>query len=719
MNTKYLGSYMNFSPKAFCAAFILSLVSIQALLAGSNAILVDFGSSGMQSKSSSANALLWNNIHDVNLAKTNSNLITTQGASSGVSLSITGYNGVNINGTTVSDTSVLGSLSVSSATSDSFYVATGSVLSIKLGNLPADGSFRITLFGSRDVAEERSSLYKVTGLETVQSSHVASGSNIGLSPQLYANRNKVSRFENVRPRTDGSVVIDVRASTGAYAYLNALSIEMTNGASFLEPTGQVFVYGATENNSILWAKREALNTTSDGIYFWESVSFPGEQSVTINQSAVGASSYIVGEADIGRYIRCRISPSNIAQTLFPSSVSNWYGPIRPSSYIACYHVGNSLTRLNNIPAQLLYLSANEPAPTFSGYQLADGRNIKFHWENGLLGGADLSLGSRAREEILTNSWNALILQPHSQEWQTASGIADLQEYSRRFYQLADARGMQVYLYLTWPWQTLSLSAQSQINSVTEQVRTNISINGSKPALIIPAGQALRAVIEACGSGALIGYSRSSFYADHVHQTALGGYVTALTQYATIYKKSPVGLPTSTLSPLADNTVVAIPVAVATRIQEIVWDVVRTYPNSGLIDSSEPPPPLPPVVIPPVVIPPVVEVDPPFLTESITPSDPELLAFAFGTGLMPTPIIQEHLPKAVASTDPSLFTVQYTVNSNAESNGVIYTPNWSYNLKNWTLTQPADTTITRAGNTVRISWPKSSRWRFLRIHLLNQ
>jgi hypothetical protein len=222
------------------------------------------------------------------------------------------------------------------------------------------------------------------------------------------------------------------------------------------------------------------------------------------------------------------------------------------------------------------------------------------------------------------------------------------------------------------------------------------------------------VVDACGTGALLNYNRSSFYRDDVHQSPIGGYVTALTHFATIYKRSPVGLPATTLSSWADNQIVSLPSSVATRIQEIVWGVVSTYPNSGVTSSGQSNQPLTPNVFPPPV---VVEADPPFVTESTVPSDPLLLSNAFGSGGQGSTTILGNLPRTLPPADDGLFVAEYTLNPLAESNGVVYTPHWSYDLKRWTTTQPANTVITRTENTVRISWPKTSRWRFLRIHVL--
>lgn len=690
--------------------FFAMLLTVHASLqAQSKTLLIDFGSGGALSASPDVNGRHWNNFTESNYLLSNMNLRAADGSSSGASMRITGlYAGANANGTTMPDSATLGNLSLASATSDSFYVAKGNVLTVLLGNLPQSGLFRVTLFGSRDHTDVRTTRYEVIGQGSLIQSLGTSGPNLGLSPQPHANRSGICRFENIAPRADGTLQINISALAGDWGYLNALQVDLVNDASFLPPLGQVFVHGSFRENSTLQARYLLSNTPVTCQYTWETSSGPGAEPVTVSQN----SSYSLTAADVGRFIRCRVTGfiTSTPDTQIQTVSTQWFGPVRSSQFLSIYHIGNSLTRLTNIPMQLGQLSSNEGRPSLSGMQLADGRTIRFQWDNGLIGGAELSTGSRSREQIPTITWDIIILQPHSQEWQNTANINEFTEYARRFYQLSEYAGAQLYLYAYWPWQELPVTSQDQINTVFENVRKTISTNANRPALIIPAGQALRAVIEACGSGALTGYSRSSFYADYVHQTALGGYVTALTHYATIYKKSPVGLPASTLSAWAENQVVAIPPAVASRIQEIVWQVVQSYPNAGIGTT-----PTTPVTPPPVSPPPVVEPDPPFVTESASPSDQALLVYAFGSGPSGSLPVNANFPRPV-SASAGTFAIEYTINPIAEGEGVVYTPHWSYDLKNWTLTQPTNTVISRTDNTVRIAWPNTSRWRFLRIHL---
>lgn len=690
-------------------------VLLQLAKAQSQEILIDFGSSSMQSTVTGTQLKTWNNVHELNVNSPNRNLLTSSGASTGISLRVTGLGGVNPNGSTNPSSATLGSLANPAATRDSFFVGSGATMSLLLGNMPTTGVFKISFFGSRDIAETRHTRYALSALEASTTTLQTSGSLIGASPEVNTNRSNIAVRELVRPRADGTIQIDISASFGAWAYINALSIEPVNEIAYLPPQGEVYLFGVPRVSATLSAKHYVLGAPATASYLWESVASPGQSPTVIQDSSTGGSSYAISQADEGKWIRCRITPSLSAQQAgFISAVSEWLGPIRSSTHLSVFHVGNSLTRLANIPAQLENLSRSANFPLLTSLQATDGKNLRYHWDNGAMNGADLSAGTRSREQLAAGGWEHLVLQPHSEEWQTSASRAEFTEYARRFYQMADSRGAQVYFVLNWPWQTMPLSTQEQINSSFETVRQSVSTGGQKQVLIIPAGQALRAVVEACGSGALWNYNRSSFYIDNVHQTALGGYVTALTHFATIHKRSPVGLPASTLSSWGENQSITLPGAVATRIQEIVWGVVSSYPNSGVTSASPPPPPpLTPNVLPPPV---VVDPDPTFVTESNLPPDPVLLAHAFGPGEPGSPALQANLPRALAPLANGRFAVEYRVNPAAEASGVVYTPHWSYDLRRWTATQPSDTLIERTENTVKVSWPLSSRWRFLRIHV---
>jgi len=68
--------------------------------------------------------------------------------------------------------------------------------------------------------------------------------------------------------------------------------------------------------------------------------------------------------------------------------------------------------------------------------------------------------------------------------------------------------------------------------------------------------------------------------DTIHLSDLGAYLVALTHYAVLYHRSPVGLPA--VLTRADGTPADAPdTELAALMQRVVWDVVRQHPQTGV------------------------------------------------------------------------------------------------------------------------------------------
>ena len=101
--------------------------------------------------------------------------------------------------------------------------------------------------------------------------------------------------------------------------------------------------------------------------------------------------------------------------------------------------------------------------------------------------------------------------------------------------------------------------------------------------VIPAGLSLMNFRHAVLDGQFSGITDvDAIYQDGIHMTSLGSYIVNLTAFTVIYKMSPV------------NKVSVRPPSIsqgdALKIQQIVWDTVSNYPQSGLyIDPTTPTP----------------------------------------------------------------------------------------------------------------------------------
>jgi hypothetical protein len=96
----------------------------------------------------------------------------------------------------------------------------------------------------------------------------------------------------------------------------------------------------------------------------------------------------------------------------------------------------------------------------------------------------------------------------------------------------------------------------------------------QPVRMIPVGDVIYALDKKIKAGAVPGFdSVWLIYKDGIHMNHFGSYLTALTFFATIFKQTPVGLPTE---PYGD-----IPPEIARIYQETVWDVVSSHPLAGV------------------------------------------------------------------------------------------------------------------------------------------
>ena len=107
--------------------------------------------------------------------------------------------------------------------------------------------------------------------------------------------------------------------------------------------------------------------------------------------------------------------------------------------------------------------------------------------------------------------------------------------------------------------------------------------------LIPAGQVMSAVARAVeAQGGLPGFAdRSALFSktpqgaqDTIHLSDVGAYLVALTHYAVLYHRSPVGLPGKLMR--ADGTPADAPSPQAAALmQETVWQVVTRHDETGV------------------------------------------------------------------------------------------------------------------------------------------
>lgn len=720
---------MNRKYHSFLAVFFAAFCSLISPADSQVTCLVDFGNDSAQTIGRDAYSRLWNNVHQYTTSGIG-NLIATDGRKSGIALDMRATKGwINFNqwGVATPATSAPNDLNVTSAARDWLLINHLYEADLIVSNLPPQSQVRLEFFASSPSNQTRITRYEVYGDVSQNVLLQTSGLNLSSIEPTNANQSQSAVIPSIQPASDGTIRISVKRHQGDEAYLGILKLDLLNDINLAPNADQLNVAGSLKVGSVMAGRYIYSDFENDpedqSNVFWEKTLNTASTSAPSIVPVQSGNTRLLATQDLGYYYRLCVAPRASSGTISGQTrKSAWFGPVRHANTFSSIHIGSSFTQWPNIPRQFQNLQIASGSNAFAQWQVTSGKNSQYHWENGLSG--TIGAGSFSRHEIPTGSYDVVVIQPFNDEWQSAN-LARAIDYCGRFYQLADAAGSQVYLYQGWPWLSQPISTQNNINSAFEQIRSTISLNSSKPALIIPAGQVIRAILEDAQTGVLKDYntnnslSRNNFYIDNLHLGNLGAYAVALTHYATIMKKSPVGLPFSGFDAnFYNDNVVNFDSAVAARIQQIVWFIVSSYPNALTVNSSQSNPTWGPLTVPPPVVipPPAPEPDPPFVTESTSASDIPLLHHAFGSGPLGSPPVLSHMPKAVAPVSAGQHTVEYRINPSAEADGVVFTPHWSYDLKNWTATQPTNTVITRTENTVKISWPNTSRWRFLRIHV---
>jgi hypothetical protein len=305
-------------------------------------------------------------------------------------------------------------------------------------------------------------------------------------------------------------------------------------------------------------------------------------------------SFVIGAVFLG------LAACGWQKSLDPAALAGQYTtPLTPPARpLSVYHIGHSLVG-RDMPAMLEQLAG-------TGHdhrsQLGWGASLKSHWEpdEPISGFEQENAHPRyqdAKEALTSARFDALVL-TEMVEIKDAIRYFDSPAYLRQWTRYArEARpGMRVYLYETWhrlddPQGWLERLDADLPRHWEGELLAKALAHGDTggPIHVIPAGQVMaRFVRQVEAMGGLPGLkSREDLFGmakdgtrDPIHLNDLGSYLVALTHYAVLYHRSPVGLPHNLLR--ADGSNADAPSAeVALKMQKIVWEVVTKYPKTGV------------------------------------------------------------------------------------------------------------------------------------------
>jgi hypothetical protein len=264
----------------------------------------------------------------------------------------------------------------------------------------------------------------------------------------------------------------------------------------------------------------------------------------------------------------------------------------PEPPLTVFHVGHSLVG-KDMPVMLTQLAG---AGHRFNSQIGWGSFLQEHWEPDVpvKGFAEENTHPQhrdPREALASGTYDALVL-TEAVEIRDAIKYFAPHDYLHKFATAAwDANPRtQVYLYETWHplddpegWM-MRLDRDLALYWEGEILRRALAYEYvTHPIYVIPAGQVFAQVvrqIEESDDGIGPAKTRQDLFADGIHFNDLGAYLVALTHYAVLYQRSPVGLPHQLLK--ADGTAADTPGAeLAMVMQEIVWNMVTQLPQTGV------------------------------------------------------------------------------------------------------------------------------------------
>lgn len=268
----------------------------------------------------------------------------------------------------------------------------------------------------------------------------------------------------------------------------------------------------------------------------------------------------------------------------------------PAAALNTFHLGHSL-----VGADMPHMLAQLAGDTHRwNSQLGSGTSLMQHWEpdEPIL---DFDLVNQpptyrdARTAIGSGEYNAIVL-TEMVELRDAIRYFGSAKYLRRWTNLARGAAPETRIYLYETWHRLDDPAGwlERIDTdlkplwLGKLLGSDTRRNPKRPVYLIPGGQAMAAVARAAEAGQIDGLTtREQLFAldpsgnrDMIHFNDLGAYIVALTHYAVLYHRSPVGLPHQLMR--ADGSAAdALSPAAARQVQNIIWQVVTALPRTGV------------------------------------------------------------------------------------------------------------------------------------------
>lgn len=279
-------------------------------------------------------------------------------------------------------------------------------------------------------------------------------------------------------------------------------------------------------------------------------------------------------------VRCAPDPVDTAtiERLYSKKVTPSDTPL------SVYFIGHSLVA-RTMPALLAQF-----APDGHSYESQSGwgAELQSHWEPDIaLNGAEVENAHprfrEAHEATGSGDYDVVVL-TEKIGLQAAIDFHDSWYYLARWSEKAWGANPEtrIYMYETWHETTIEDGWLDRIDRDLPLLwegeiidRALADTDAAHPIYVIPAGQVMAQVVR---DGL---FTKEELLPDGIHKSDAAAYLVALTHYAVIYARSPVGLPHEGLVTETGETFSAPPADIARQMQQIVWDVVTSYARTGV------------------------------------------------------------------------------------------------------------------------------------------
>ena len=259
-----------------------------------------------------------------------------------------------------------------------------------------------------------------------------------------------------------------------------------------------------------------------------------------------------------------------------------------------FFIGHSLVN-RDMPNMLEKSVQSQGGQAGISYQIINGAPLSYNWDN-----AAQAEGMNFRNVITSGQYEVVVMTEavpllnHITYSQSNTNTAN-------FYNLALSSNSQtqVYLYETWhclnsgtaqgcaydnedgnSWRSRLDSELARWEGIADAVNAQ-KHPGQPPMLLVPAGQAMAKMYDEISANQVPGISDiRELFSDDIHNNDLGLYFVTMVQYATLYQRSPIGLPNQ-LNDSYGEAYSTPSSSLAQKMQEIAWEVVCTYPRSGV------------------------------------------------------------------------------------------------------------------------------------------